>query len=62
MSADLLHLEDFFHKTFVIYLGGGLIEIQNSRVIENLAILQIVFIRIVLAYGAELQIRNLYSS
>ena len=36
-----------------------LIEVQNSRVIEDLALLQRVGIRIVLVHGAELQIRNL---
>ena len=60
----LLYLtwKKFDQQTFVIYLSGELIEVQNSRVIEDLALLQQVGIRIVLVHGAELQIRNLYAS
>ena len=58
----LPYLEEFDQQTFVIYLSGELIEVQNSRVIEDLALLQQVGIRIVLVHGAELQIRNLYAS
>ena len=54
--------EEYDHKKFVICLSGELIEFQNSRVIEDLALLQQVGIRIVLVHGAELQIRNLYAS
>ena len=62
LRAALPYLEEFDQKTFVIYLSGELIEVQNSRVIEDLALLQQVGIRIVLVHGAELQIRNLYAS
>ena len=55
-------MEEFDQKTFVIYLSGEIIEVQNSRVIEDLALLQQVGIRIVLVHGAELQIRNLFAS
>ena len=59
LRAALPYLEEFDQKTFVIYLSGELIEVQNSRVIEDLALLQQVGIRILLVHGAELQIRNL---
>ena len=62
LRAALPYLEEFDQKTFVIYLSGELIDVQNSRVIEDLALLQQVGIRIVLVHGAELQIRNLYAS
>ena len=62
LRAALPYLEEFDQQTFVIYLSGELIEVQNSRVIEDLALLQQVGIRIVLVHGAELQIRNLFSS
>ena len=62
LRAALLYLEEFDQQTFVIYLSVELIEIQNSRVIEDLALLQQVGIRIILVHGAELQIRNLYVS
>ena len=62
LCAALPYLEEFDQKTFVIYLSGELIEIQNSRLIEDLALLQQGGIRIVLVHGAELQIRNLYAS
>jgi len=62
LRAALPNLEEFDQKTFVIYLRGELIEVQNSRAIEDLALLQKVDIRIVLVHGAELQIRNLYAS
>ena len=62
LRAALPYLEEFDQQTFVIYLSGELIEVQNSRVIEDLALLQQVGIRIVLVHGAEFQIRNLYAS
>ena len=62
LRAALPYLEEFDQQTFVIYLSGELIEVQNSRVIEDLALLQQVGIRIVLVHGAEFQIRNLYTS
>ncbi len=62
LRAALPYLEEFDQQTFVISLSGELIEVQNSRVIEDLALLQQVGIRIVLVHGAELQIRNLYAS
>jgi len=62
LLVALLNLEEFYQKTFVIYLSVELIEVQNSRVIEYLALLQQVGIRIVFVRGAELQIRNLYAS
>ena len=62
LRAALPYLEEFDQQTFVIYLSGELIEVQNSKVIEDLALLQQVGIRIVLVHGAELQIRNLYAS
>ena len=55
-------MEEFYQKTFVIYLSEGLIEVQNSRVIEDLELLRQVGIRIVLVHGSELQIRNLFAS
>ena len=62
LRAALPYLEEFDQQTFVIYLSGGLTEIQNSRVIEDLALLQQVGIRIILVHGAEFQIRNLYAN
>ena len=62
LRSALPYLEEFDQKTFVIYLSGKLIDVQNSRVIEDLALLQQVGIRIVLVHGAELQIRNLCAS
>ena len=62
LRAALPYLEEFDQKTFVIYLSGELIEVQNSRVIEDLVLLQQVGVRIVLVHGAELQIRNLCAS
>ena len=62
LRAALPYLEEFDQQTFVIYLSGELIEVQNSRVIEDLALLQQVGIRIVLVHGAEFQIRNLCAS
>ena len=62
LRAALPYLEEFDQQTFVIYLSGGLIEVQNSRVIEDLALLQQVGIRIILVHGAEFQIRNLYAN
>ena len=62
LRAALPYLEEFDKQTFVIYLSGKLIEFQNSRVIEDLALLQQVGIRIVLVHGVELQIRNFYAS
>ena len=62
LCSALPYLEEFDQLTFVIYLSGELIDVQNSRVIEDLALLQQVGIRIVLVHGAELQIRNLYAS
>ena len=61
LRAALPYLEEFDQQTFVIYHGGKLIEVQNSRVIKDLALLQQVGIRVVLVHGAELQIRNLYA-
>jgi len=55
-------MEEFDQKTFVIFLSGELIEVQNSRLIEDLVLLQHIDINIVLVHGAELQIRNLYAS
>ena len=62
LRAAFPYLEEFDQQTVVIYLSGGLIEVQNSRVIEDLALFQQVGIRIILVHGAELQIRNLYAS
>ena len=62
LRAALPYMEEFDQQTFVIYLSGELIEVQNSRVIEDLALLQQVGIRIVLVHGVELQIRDLYAS
>jgi len=47
LRADFPYLEEFDQLTLVIYLNGELIEIQNSRVIEDLALLQQVCISIV---------------
>ena len=62
LRAALPYLEEFDQKTFVIYLSGELIEVQNSRLIKDLVLLQQVGIRIVLVFRAEFQIRNLYAS
>ena len=62
LRSALPYLEEFDQLTFVIYLSGELIDVQNSRVIEDLVFFQQVGIRIVLVHGAELQIRNLYAS
>ena len=62
LCAELPYLEEFDQKTFVIYLSGELIEVQNSRVIEDFALLQQVGFRIVLVHGTELQIRDLCAS
>ena len=62
LRASLPYLEEFDQQTFVIYLSGELIDVQNSRVIEDLALLQQVGIRIVLVHGVEFQIRDLYAS
>ena len=62
LRAALPYLEEFAQQTFVIYLSGELIEVQNYRVIEDLALIQQVGIKIVLVHGAELQIRDLCSS
>ncbi len=62
LRAALPYLEEFDQQTFVIYLNGELIEHQNSMVIEDLALLQQVGIKIVLVHGVELQIWNLYAS
>ncbi len=62
LRAALPYMDEFDQQTFVIYLSGELIEVQNSRVIEDLALLQQVGISIVLVHGAELQIQNLYAS
>jgi amino-acid N-acetyltransferase len=59
LRATLPYLEEFDQQTFVICLSGDLLEVQNSRVIEDLALLQQVGIRIVLVHGAESQIRKL---
>ena len=62
LRAALPYLEEFDQQTFAIYLSGELIEVQNSRVIEDITLLQQVDIRIILVHGAELQIRNHYAS
>jgi len=61
LRAALPYLEEFDRKTFVICFSGELIEVQNSRVIEDLALLQQAGIVIVLVHGEELQISNLYA-
>ena len=43
----------------MIQISGALLEIQNSRVIEDLTLLQQVYIRIVILHGAETQIHKL---
>ena len=62
LRAALPYLKEFDQQTFVIYLSGELIVVLNSRVIEDLALLQQVGIRIVLVHGSVLQIRNLYAN
>ena len=59
LRASLPYLEEFHHKTFVVQMSGDLLENRNSRIIEDLALLQQVGIRIVLVHGAETQIRKL---
>jgi len=59
LRAALPYLEEFHQQTFVIQLSGDLLEIHNSRVIEDLALLQQIGVRIVLVHGAETQIRKL---
>ena len=54
LHAALPYLEEFDQQTFVIYFSGEFIEVQNSRVIKDLALLQQVGISIVLVHGAEL--------
>ena len=56
------YLEEFHQQTFVIQISGDLLEIHNSRVIEDLALLQQVGINIVLVHGAETQIRKLLNA
>ena len=55
-------MEEFDQKTFVIFLSGVLIEVQNSRLIVDFVLLQHIDINIVFVHGAELQIRVLYAS
>ena len=62
LRAAFPYLEEFDQQTSVIYLSGELIVVLNSRVIEDLALIQQVGIRIVLVHGAELQIRDLCAS
>ena len=62
LRAALPYLEEFHLQTFVIQISGDLLEIHNSRVIEDLALLQQVGIRIVLVHGAEAQIRKIFST
>jgi len=59
LRASLPYLEEFHQKTFVVQISGDLLENKNSRIIEDLALLQQVGIRIVLVHGAETQIRKL---
>ena len=62
MRAALPYLEEFHQQTFVIQISGDLLEIHDSRVIEDLALLQQVGIRIVIVHGAEVQIQNLLAT
>ena len=62
MRAALPYLEEFHQQTFVIQISGDLLEIHDSRVIEDLALLQQVGIRIVIVYGAEAQIHKLLTA
>ncbi|HHZ77810.1 MAG TPA: amino-acid N-acetyltransferase [Candidatus Lambdaproteobacteria bacterium] len=62
LRATLPYLEEFHQQTFVIQISGDLLEIHNSRVIEDLALLQQVGINIVLVHGAETQIRKLLNA
>ena len=39
LRSALPYLEEFDQQTIVIYLSGELIDVQNSRVIEDLALL-----------------------
>ena len=56
LRSALTYLEEFHQQTFVIQISGDLLEIHDSRVIEDLALLQQVGIRIVIVHGAEAQI------
>jgi len=58
LRASLPYLEEFHQQTFVVQLSGDLLNGHNFRVIEDLALLQQVGIRIVLIHGAETQIRK----
>ena len=58
LRASLPYLEEFHQQTFVVQLSGDLLNGHNFRVIEDLALLQKVGIRIVLIHGAETQIRK----
>ena len=62
MRAALPYLEEFHQQTFVIQISGDLLEIHDSRVIEDLALLQQVGIRIVIVHGAEAQIHKLLAA
>ena len=46
----------------MIQISGDLLEIHDSRVIEDLALLQQVGIRIVIVHGAEAQIHKLLAA
>ena len=62
LRTALPYLEEFHQQTFVIQLSGDLLEIHNSRIIEDLALLQQVGVRIVLVHGAETQISKLLAA
>ena len=62
LRAALPYLEEFHQQTFVIQISGDLLEIHDSRVIEDLALLQQVGIRIVIVHGAEVQIHKLLAT
>jgi len=62
LRAALPYLEEFHQQTFVIQISGDLLEIHDSRVIEDLALLQQVGIRIVIVHGAEAQIHKLLAA
>ena len=59
MRAALPYLEEFHQQTFVIQISGDLLEIHDSKVIEDFALLQQVGIRIFIVHGAEAQIHKL---
>ena len=59
LHASLPYLDEFNQQTFVVQLNGDLLENNNTRVIEDLALLQQIGIRIVLVHDAEAQIRKL---